>query len=93
MCSFEHTSSSYVERRCKWRGTFSAILTLHLSDDETLTPTISLIRWILENDNGIARISVEFWFRQTNVVIIMTTLWSFDFGRDEDEASGPLVLS
>ena len=60
---------------------FSAILTLHLSDGETLTSTISLIHWILENGNGIAGISVEFWFKQTNVLIIMTTLWSFDFGR------------
>ena len=43
VCSFEHTSSSYVKRRYNWSGTFPAILTLHLCYDETLTPTISLI--------------------------------------------------
>ena len=92
MCSFEHTSSSYVERRCNWRDNFSGGFNLHLCDGETLTPSILLIPWILENGNDIARISVEFWFRQSNVVIIVTTLWSFDFGHDEEEASGPLVL-
>ena len=31
MCSFEYTSSSYIERRSNWSSTFLAILRLHLS--------------------------------------------------------------